>query len=113
MARAAKQLSPYWFTVPGDEDETPTRWRIKPLSEEERTDVTMETVDGAQFGITGRGISLALKYGLIDWEDYLDADGEQIVYASVHKKNIPVEYRIALATEIINNSTLDADTEKK
>lgn len=119
MAKALKKLSSYWYTPEGEPEHNPTRFKIKPLNGEEQTEIMMlNTISGVGedgkplIQTSPRAIALAIKYGVIGWENFGDDEGD-LEYSAINKKYIPFELRIELAGEIVTNSTLDADTKKK
>lgn len=119
MAKALKKLSPYWFILPNEPEENPTRFKIKPLNGEEKTEICINNKivgyddNGAPIVQTDpRSVALAIKYGVIDWENFTDGENE-LEYSALNKKYIDYETRLLLAAEVVTNSTLDPETEKK
>lgn len=119
MAKALRKLSPYWFMLPDEPEDNPTRWRIKPLNGEELTEVQISNKvvgfdnNGDPIVQTdARSVALALKFGLIGWENFSDGEND-IEYSEVNKKYISFEDRLALSWEIVKNSNMSLELEKK
>lgn len=114
MAKALNPFEPSWYVPESDRGlEQPTRFRLRGLDGEKIGYVAPEFIiqDGAVRNLTGRGVELALNYGLIDWENFTNDQGP----VRFNRRNftlIPHELRVELAGEILALSAPD-DEEKK
>ena len=102
-------LTPDWFTPASELDaETPTRFKLKPLNGFEYMDVLGETAvnEHGHRMLNARGMRQAIKYGLVDWENFDAPFNQQSV------GTIPTTYLIEIANEIINRSDLTGEKEK-
>ncbi len=102
-------LSPDWFTPDSEKDETmPTRFKIKPLDGEQYMSVMLETKtdpDG-NLSLSSAGMNMALKYGLVGWENF------DTPFSKANFGKIPAIVLISIASEIVNRSTLGGEQEK-
>jgi len=78
--KALNPFAPFWWTPPGEmESPNPTRFKIRGLDGNEQGYVMPEIVvdPGARFprGLSGRGVEIALGYGLLDWENFANDKG--------------------------------------
>ncbi len=119
MAKALKKLSPYWYTPKGEGEDIPTRFKIKPLNGEEKTEIVIHNKvvgvddDGVPVIETdARAVALAIKYGVIDWENFSDGESN-LEYSPINKKYIDFDLRLELAAEVVTNSMMDDETKKK
>lgn len=114
---APEKLAASWYTPENQEsEEVKTEFRLKPLSEDRYLDVMMEAgeTQGGDLKLTGTGIRIALKYGLVDWKNFLRKSDDKAIKFKATKINlIPAPIQAELAGEIINRSSTDEEDEKK
>lgn len=87
-------------------------FRLKPLDGFEYMEVMTELVrteTGARF--TGKGLGIAVKYGLVGWENFPSHDNP-LPFNTGNIKKIHGIYLSELADKIINMSVPDEDTVK-
>lgn len=96
------------------EDESPTRFRLRPLNGLQYMEVISELSrgDDGQLRISGKGMKLALQYGLVGWSNFRDSDGKEIKFNPVNVEKIPPVILSELAGEIINRSEIGEDERK-
>lgn len=73
-----------WYTPKIEEDESkPTRFQIKSLDGskalEVRSDTSMD--DSGQILLTGRALNVAVRYGLVGWENFVDDKGNDVTFS--------------------------------
>lgn len=100
--------------------EEQTKFFIKPLSARQNAQIQ----DGMRFNKTENGATIEnigthtleiLKYGLVGWENFNDADGNPIKFTKNMDENIDklcVEYRYELSGAIMELSNLGPAKEK-
>lgn len=114
--KALNPFAPFWYTPASEQgDEKPTRFKLRGLDGVElgyvSPELQVDDVQGTVSGITGKGLELALKYGLLDWENFENDQGP--VKFSVHNfRLIPYVMRAELAMRIIAASYVQ-EAEKK
>lgn len=101
-------LAPYWFTPTQEESETPTRFKLKPLDGFETLEVSAEV--GARRVAAAQ--KLAVKYGLVDWENFCDESGNNIKFSRENFRLLPVGAIAEIAVQVINGATLDKEQKK-
>ncbi|MCH7882127.1 MAG: hypothetical protein IIB69_11260 [Proteobacteria bacterium] len=128
--KAQNQFSPEWFTpidvdeldrdIEGDatdEGEPRARFKIRGLTGSQQAEI-MPGVDISADGsasISGPSMSLLLKYGLLDWENFEDATGpvrfDKINRINQDRLDYPVQ--VQLAGKIFALTFPDDDDKKK
>lgn len=114
MATAKRKTSfePYWYILEDErEDENPTRWYIHPLTPSQTEQLTTFTEHG-QLGFQMKSYEQALSFGLKDWDNLKDEDGDPIKFSRKNLMLIDKLDRCMLALEIYNGRKLE-DTERK
>lgn len=116
MAKALNPFAPFWYTPRGDVGrENPTRFKIRGLDGNELGYVSPELrIDEAKrmvTGASGRGLELALQYGLLDWENFANDTGP-VAYAPANFGLIAFELRSELFWRILAASHI-AEEQKK
>jgi len=112
--KALSGFTPYWYTPKSEKDDpNPTRFKLCKLDGEQLGDLRPEIflLSGGRVEMTGRGITMALLYGLVDWERFNDDKGP-VRFDVSNFRLINNALRIELATELVNVSTLDEDKRK-
>ncbi|MBL1293070.1 MAG: hypothetical protein COB61_004275 [Thiotrichales bacterium] len=105
------KLSTVWY-VPRPEIEaaSPSRFSLRPLNGMQYMEVIQETTGaGLDIRISGRGLKLALEYGLVDWEGITNAAGEKVNYSRIELQKLPPELLTELANQIIIQSDVTED----
>ncbi len=111
--QALAGLLPAWYTPKGqDDDDKPTRFKVRPLDGEQYGDVAehVGVVNGA-VRLSSRGISQCLKHALIGWENFTGVDGD-VAFFAANFRLIPYLIRVELATHIFIISSLSEEQEK-
>ena len=111
----AKNMSPDWYTPESEEDEEkPSKFKIKPLNGEQFMEVVAdsETDRSGDIRLNGRGLKLALRYGIIDWENIEKENGIPLKFSVHNLKLLPMEVLSDLASEIVNRSAMEDDETK-
>lgn len=115
---AIKALNPFeasWWTPPSQKDDpNPTRFKLKGLDGTQNGYVAPELqIDehGRVRGISGKGIELALTYGLIDWENF-ENDKGPVKFNRANFGLIPYDLRVDIALEVLVRSAPDEDARK-
>jgi hypothetical protein len=115
--KALNPFAPYWY-VPKDEqkssEELKTRFRLRGLDGEQLGHVGPEFIMD-EFGrvknITGRGIEIALSFGVTDWENFNNDQGA-VKFSRANFRLIPYDIRSELAVEIISASSPSEEERK-
>lgn len=104
-----------WFT-PSDQadDDAPARYKIKPLNGFQFMEVAQHGVIGTDGSFTPnhKGLLMLLHYGLKDWENVLDHEGNALPFNLQRTKFIPTPHLVECANEILGRSALEAEAEK-
>lgn len=110
---ATPKLKSDWFIPESErESDNPTRFKYKPLDSEQFNEVLLHVSKDSDT-ITGKGMNLAVHYGLQDWENFLDPDtGKELKFSRMNMKRIPNSIFLDLANTIIKASDLEEDEEK-
>ncbi len=113
--RALDPMVPFWHTPAGQgDDPKPTRFRLRGLDGGQFSEVLMEARfdDAGKFlGDSARSLELSLKYGLLGWENFCNAEGE-VPFASDNFRLIDFSTRMAISAEIWKASKV-SEAERK
>ncbi len=113
--KAVEGLAPSWY-VPTAEvgEEEPTRFKLKPLNREQLDSVLEGAAQSEQGGLklTARGVGYALRFGLIDWENFNNAQDKPVKFSPANFIKMPWSVGIELAGEIVNQSFMSEEDEK-
>jgi len=105
-------IVPTWYTLSSDEDDAaPAKFKLKPLDGEQYIEVFAESEmsRNGDIKLNGLGLKLALRYGVVGWENIDDERGKAIKFSIHNIKKFPMEVLSELATEVVNRSTPDED----
>jgi len=93
-----------------DSDE-PTSFKLKPLSGVHYMSIMAEVTElgDGESRITGNGLRLAIKHGLVGWDNFNDAQGNKMKFNPVNVKKIPPAILTELAGEIISRSEVGGE----
>lgn len=113
--KALNPLDPVWY-IPRIEvgQENPTRFRIRGLDGQAMGYVAPEFIVDEHHNIkniTGKGIDLALTYGLVDWENVANDKGD-VKFNRARFGLLPYDIRSELAVEIVKLSAPSEDERK-
>ena len=110
---AIEGLAPEWYTPPGQDEENPTRFKVRPLDGAEFGEVAdaVKFTDTGSPYITSAGRDRALVLALTDWENFNDSKGPML-YTRNNMRLIPHETRVAIVNRILAISTLTGEQEK-
>lgn len=115
--RVASPLSPFWYTPEG-QDGDPTRFKIRGLTGLELSDVNASArrdPDSQSVIFTSGSIRIALRAALVDWENFLGADGAPVPFGADKEANLallPFAVMGDLFGEILKASRMDGDQVK-
>lgn len=101
-------LAPEWFTPTQPESDRPTRIKIRPLTGLENLEVSAE-IGG---GDIGQAQKIALRFGVVDWENVDDERGNPLQFSHENLKFLPVSALSEIAIRIIRGSKMDDDKTK-
>lgn len=101
-------LAPEWYTPLQPEGDRVTRFKLKPLNGLQNLEVSSEIGSGR----VGEAQKLALKYGLIDWENLDDENGRAISFSFDKIQLLPVDVLSDISVRIIRGSRLDENASK-
>lgn len=108
-------LSPEWYT-PNDQvgEDQQCRFLLKPLTGAQHAEVLMEMSqrNGESFLLNGKGMRLALEYGLADWDGVLDEVGAPLKFKRKRVADLPAHYHIELSHRVLNISGISEDEQK-
>ena len=113
MIKIRKSLSPQW--IKSDRIDPDAEFLIRPLNGPTRLDVHNELSRHEQTGqllISGRGVLLACKAGLVDWKGVTDENGEPLKFSTDAIEWLPEETLQQLTEEIYLASVLTDDERK-
>lgn len=101
--------------APAIDNPLPTRFRLRGLDGRQMSYLQAEFIVDPHSrlitGMTGKGVELALVYGLIDWENFANAKGA-VKFNRVNFRWIPFDLQSEIAMEILVSSTPDEDEKK-
>ena len=109
---AKKQLVATWYTPESQEsEESPARFKVRPLTGSQALEV-YDHFDGKKRRFLSSGIHLAMAYGLVDWENVTDENGNKIECVPSNFKYLPPVDANELGNHIIEMASLSGDEEK-
>ena len=106
------KIASSFYILSGQEDEEqPAKIKIKPLDGEQYLEVFAESdqTRGGDLKLTGLGLKLALRHGIIGWENIFGENGKRIKFSPHNVKMLPMEVLAEVASEIVNRSSPDED----
>jgi hypothetical protein len=93
-------LSPEWYALGADPE---TRFHLRPLTEAEKLDVQME-YDASRKSMTGRGVMIAVRSCVLEWEGIVGADGKTLPYSLDTLERLPVTVLAEVGSRIFQLS---------
>lgn len=93
--------------------ENPTIWKLQPLNGFDYMEVMSElqrTDNG--FKISGKGLGIAVRKGLVGWQNFHDENGKEIKFNPLNMKKIPAIVLGDLADRVIEISELGDEQAK-
>ena len=92
----------------------PTVFKLKPLSGRRYMEIMPElkTDENGETSVSGKGLWMAIKFGLVGWDNFYDEDGKELKFNMINIEKIPPVTLIDLAGEIINRSEVGAEERK-
>lgn len=114
--KALNPIAPRWYTPKSEEgSENPTRFKIRGLNGNEQGYVWPELVVDNELktvtGMTGKGLELALRYGLVDWENFSNDQGP-VAFSVQNFAFIDYGLRTELAMVIVAASYVTPEEKK-
>jgi hypothetical protein len=105
--RALNPFAPFWYT-PAEDKDLPegqrTRFKLRGLNGSEFGHIAPELIVDPELrmvsGVSGKGLDLALRYGLVDWENFCNDNGE-VAFSVQNLVLIEHAARAELAMQII------------
>ena len=113
--KATDGLTAEWYTPESEkEDEAPTQFHLKPFNGEKYNYIWAELFADSEgdVKISGKGVELALKFGLIGWRNMLSSNNSELAFKPNNFKHIPQNIRLEIASHLIDISTLTDGDEK-
>lgn len=107
---AISGLEPEWYTPNQPDDGAPTEFLLKPLNGMEYAAVLVHS--NAAGGVSIQGVREAIRYGLIDWKNFNDADGKAVPFSQLNSSRINAVTLLELADKILEISELTGDQKK-
>lgn len=106
--KALNPFTPFWYTPMAEQGvDNPTRFQIRGLDGTQQGYMQPElTVDRATrmvTGLSGRGLELALQYGLLGWENFSKDEGP-VSFTPRNFALIDIALRTELAMTILGSS---------
>lgn len=102
---ALSGLEPEWFEPKQPGDDEKTAFLLKPLTGVEYMQVFMHMLaDDEGVGLSERGVTNAIKFGLIGWRNFNNASGEAIPFSRANFDFINGMVLIAIAEKILEIS---------
>ena len=103
----------FWHTPKG-EPQGGTRFLCRTLNERERAQVFMQCeLQNGDIAVSHSGLMMAVDCGVIGWENFRDANGEEVPFTPQNVGRIPAPVLIALGNVICVNSSLSDEEKKK
>jgi len=114
--KALNPIAPFWYTPRREEgDPHPTRFKIKGLNGTEHgyivPELIIDPIGRNISDIGGRGIELALAYGLTDWENFANGAGP-VAFNPANFGVLDHALRVELAWKIITASHVQPEEKK-
>jgi len=114
--KALNPFAPFWYTPREEEgSEHPTRFKIQGLNGEQMGYIAPEFILDPQTkaisALTGKGIEVALNFGLVDWENFSNDNGP-VMFARSNFGLMPHRLRGELAFQVIIASYVAQDAKK-
>lgn len=103
-------VAPFWFTPEDQRDDpNPTRFQLKALDGKQ----ALEVLSGVHGGsMSPECVNSCLKYGLVGWENFTEADGKPIKFVPTNYGRIPPETLSEIIGVIIDHTQLGEDDKK-
>jgi hypothetical protein len=116
MAKALNPFAPWWYTPREDKDSpNPTKFKLQGLNGEQMGYIAPEFILDAQSksitNLTGKGVALALDFGLLDWENFNNDTGP-VAFNRANFGLLPYGLRGELAFQVIIASHASPEAKK-
>jgi hypothetical protein len=114
--KALNPFAPFWYTPPAEEGAPkPTRFKIRGLDGVEQgyiaPELRFDETGRMLTGFSGKGLEVALGYGLVDWENFAN-DAGQVAFSPRNFGLIDFNTRVALAMQIMGASYVQPEEKK-
>ena len=112
--KALNPFAPFWYTPRAEQGaEKPTRFKIRGLDGTQQGYLAPELIfdDRTLKGMSGKGMELALGYGLMDWEHFA-TDAGPVACLPVNFGLIDYSTRVELAMQILAASYVTPEEKK-
>lgn len=102
---AIPHILPFDYVPNCDKNEPEkTTFKLRPLNGQQHMEVLHEIDETGHY--TARAMGLAIKYGLIGWENFTDAGGAALPFSPLNITRIPPVIMQELALAVIRRSDL-------
>ncbi len=117
--RALVGIAPEWWTPDSEKkpndagvvDDKPAAFHLYPLTGPQMLEV-QEFFDFENQTIKGPGLLRACRFGLKDWRNIVDENGDTISFTRNGLDKLPAEVLAAAGAKIIANSVITEDDQK-
>jgi hypothetical protein len=103
-------LAPYWWTPEGEDGDKPVRYKFKHLTARQQGELFVMTQSADQSDRV-ESFYLALKYGLLDWENHYE-DGKPMACTPENWNKLPFSHLQRVALAVMKGSSITEDQEK-
>lgn len=110
-----KKIASSWYTLADQKDEEqPAKIKIKPLDGEQYMEVFAESEQtrSGDLKLTGLGLKMTIRYGIIGWDNIFDSNGKKLKYSPHNIKQLPMEVLSEVASQIMDISSPDEEESK-
>lgn len=104
------KITPQWYTIESEvEEDQPAKFKIKPLDGEQYMEIFAEgeMTRNGDLKLTGLGLKMAVRHGVVGWENIFDESGKVLKFSTHNLKKLPMEILSELASEVVNRSSPD------
>lgn len=112
---ASGKLTESTYIIEEDrDDEEPTTFKLKPMDGQQYMGVMAEgNLDNdGMMSFSERTMKQTLRYGLVGWDNFNDAEGKAVKFSRMNFGRLPVTVLTELFSEIINISSLSEEDSK-
>jgi hypothetical protein len=111
--KAVSAASPTWFKPESQaEDPNPAEFKLRPLTQPEYFEVINDGYDPERRRFTARGIMTAVRYGLIDWKNYLNAEGKEQKFTRGALNDMPYDVLNEIGVKVVSLTQMTEDERK-
>ena len=112
MIKTNRKLNASWYTpISQESEDEPARFKVRPLTGAQALEV-LDDYDPRKGRFLSRGIQLALRHGLLDWENILDEHGNPLECKPENLRYIPAVEANEVGNHIMDLAELGGEEEK-